>query len=312
MDKEVDRFLFYVEVEKGLSKNTIESYERDVRKFIDFVSRKNEPPSLAEIKEDDVRNFIISLSNNNINPNSIKRTIVSLRQFFLYFLEQGIIKDSPVTNIEIPKLQKKIPSFLNYEEVEALLSAPDIKNDIGMRDSTMLEVLYATGIRVSELVKIKVEDCNLTKGFILVTGKGKKQRLVPLYDQAVEKLRKYINEVRIKFLRKKKIQQCKENYLFLTIRGLPMTRQWFFKILKTYAIKSGIKKDISPHKIRHSFATHLLRRGADLRSLQMLLGHADISTTQIYTHVVKEHLREAYNKAHPRTILRFRKYYNNL
>ncbi len=295
MDQLLDSFLSYLAIEKGLSKNTIESYGRDVRKLTLFLNQ-NKISEVNDVKYDNILDFLSHLKKQQFSDTTTARTIVSIKQFFKYLLIEKILKEDPSSQIQTPKMKKAIPGVISLEDVEKILAAPDESTPEGIRDIAMLEVLYATGIRVSELIGLKLNEVNFEMGFVIVYGKGSKERIVPIGEQAQEKLKVYMQHSRLLLL---KSREAKE--LFVTRRGKGMTRQGFWKLIKTYALKSGITKDISPHTLRHSFATHLLERGADLRTIQIMLGHSDISTTQIYTHVENERLKEIHKKYHPRS-----------
>jgi len=295
MDVLLDSFLSYLAVEKGLSENTLESYGRDLRKFI--LSMDEAGVRLAgEIKYSHILDYLSQSKEKGFNATSIVRSIVSIRQFFKYLLMEKIIDQDPASGIGTPKMRKGLPGVITLDEVETLLTAPDESSPEGLRDAAMLEVLYATGIRVSELVGLKLNDVNFELGFVVVYGKGSKERIVPIGDKAREKLLEYLGTSRPAML---KAREAKA--LFVTRLGRGMTRQGFWKIIKHCSLKAGIAKKISPHTLRHSFATHLLERGADLRTIQIMLGHSDISTTQIYTHVESERLKVIHKKYHPRS-----------
>jgi integrase/recombinase XerD len=295
MDVLLDSFLSYLAVEKGLSENTLESYGRDLRKFIRFAEDTG-VDSPADIKYSHILDYLSQFKEKGFNATTIVRSIVSIRQFFKYLLMEKIIEEDPASRIGTPKMKKGLPGVITLDEVEALLKAPDESTHEGLRDSAMLETLYATGIRVSELIGLKLNDVNFELGFVVVYGKGSKERLVPVGDKARQKLLEYLETSRPALLKTREA-----NALFVTRLGKGMTRQGFWKIIKQNAVKAGIAKKISPHTLRHSFATHLLERGADLRTIQIMLGHSDISTTQIYTHVESERLKAIHKKYHPRS-----------
>ena len=295
MDQLLDSFLSYLAVEKGLSKNTLESYGRDVRKFVLFM-QENKISSVHDIKYENILDFLSHFKKQGFSDTTTARNIVSIKQFFKYLQIEKILTEDPTAHLRTPKMKKSIPGVISLEEVEIILASPNELTLEGIRDSAMLEVLYATGIRVSELIGIKLNEVNFEMGFVIVYGKGSKERIVPMGEKAQEKLKIYMLESRPALL---KSRDSKE--LFVTRRGKGMTRQGFWKLIKTYALKAGISKKISPHTLRHSFATHLLERGADLRTIQIMLGHSDISTTQIYTHVENERLKEIHKKYHPRS-----------
>jgi integrase/recombinase XerD len=285
-------FLTYLSVEKGLSKNTIESYSIDLKKFQDFLSLKNK--NFASFIRADVVDFIEILRNKGYSISSTCRFISSIKSLCKYLIIENVIKEDPSENLQTPKRWERLPKSLTVSEVRSFLELDTpIDKPTMMRDSVMLELLYSSGLRVSELVSLKVEDINLEAGFIRVLGKGSKERVVPVNIRAIGRLRGYLNKVRQEILKKRQ-----SSYLFVTGRGRPLTRQRFWQTIKTLGRKKGI--DLSPHTLRHSFATHLLEGGADLRSVQKMLGHSDISTTQIYTKVTTERLKKVYTKHHPR------------
>jgi integrase/recombinase XerD len=285
-------FLTYLSVEKGLSKNTIESYSIDLKKFQDFLSLKNK--NFASFTRADVVDFIETLRNKGYSISSTCRFISSIKSLCKYLIIENVIKEDPSENLQTPKRWERLPKSLSVSEVRSFLELDTpIDKPTMMRDSVMLELLYSSGLRVSELVSLKVEDINLEAGFIRVLGKGSKERVVPVNIRAIGRLRGYLNKARQEILKKRQ-----SSYLFVTGRGRPLTRQRFWQTIKTLGRKKGI--DLSPHTLRHSFATHLLEGGADLRSVQKMLGHSDISTTQIYTKVTTERLKKVYTKHHPR------------
>jgi len=285
-------FLDFLSVEKGLSANTVLSYSRDVQKLFRFF--RKEKIHWLKAGEGDLICFIHHQSRAGLSPRSMARVISSLKSFYRFLILDGILKKNPAVDLSSPKTWLALPKFLTVKEVESLLSQPEEENVRGIRDKAMLELLYATGLRASELVSLKIKDLNLEDGFLLCLGKGGKERLVPIGESAVEAVRKYRDEARPKLLK-----QTSE-FLFVTQRGGAFTRQGFWKLLKGYARKAGLDLKISPHILRHSFATHLLERGADLRSVQLMLGHSQITTTQVYTHVSRKRLRRVYDKFHPR------------
>jgi len=285
-------FLTYLSVEKGLSKNTIESYSIDLKKFQDFLSLKNK--NFNSFTRADVVDFIETLRNKGYSISSTCRFISSIKSLCKYLIIENVIKEDPSENLQTPKRWERLPKSLTVSEVRSFLELDTpIDKPIMMRDSVMLELLYSSGLRVSELVSLKVEDINLEAGFIRVLGKGSKERVVPVNIRAIGRLRGYLNKARQEILKKRQ-----SSYLFVTGRGRSLTRQRFWQTIKTLGRKKGI--DLSPHTLRHSFATHLLEGGADLRSVQKMLGHSDISTTQIYTKVTTERLKKVYTKHHPR------------
>lgn len=293
-DNWLDNFLNYLIVERGLSKNTVESYSRDLQKFLGFME---ENTSVGWVETDNVAimTFLLKLKSQGLSSRTTGRNLSAIRMFFRFLVREGIVKADPTVTIDSPKIRPHLPSILNVSEVDSLLSQPDTNTGRGLRDKAMLEVLYATGIRVTELVSLKIASVNLEVGFLIAFGKGSKERIIPLGETAQLYLKEYIARARPNYLKKRLSQ-----FLFLNASGKELTRQGFWKILKRYALKAGINKKLSPHTLRHSFATHLLERGADLRSVQLMLGHADIATTQIYTHITQERLKKIHQQYHPR------------
>ena len=294
MKRLVEDFLNYLSVERGLAVNTINSYRRDLNKYIQYLEGKN-ISSFAKTKRNNITNFMHYLKDRGLNSNSISRATVAIKVLYRFLVNEGYLKDDVTSVISLPKLWKKLPEVLRLEEVERLLHTPNLKTKAGIRDKAAIELMYATGMRVSEVANLKLNDLNLDMSFVKCTGKGQKERIIPLGTYALGALSRYINKVRPHFLKQKE-QPC----LFLSRLGKKMSRQTFWKTVKISAKKSGIKKEITPHTLRHSFATHLLERGADLRTVQEMLGHSDISTTQIYTHINKERLKQIHKKFHPR------------
>jgi integrase/recombinase XerD len=285
-------FLDFLSVEKGLSVNTVLSYSRDVQKLSQFF--RKEKIDWVKAAEEDLIRFIHHQSRSGLSPRSMARVISSLKSFYRFLVLDGILKKNPAVNLSSPKTWLALPKYLTVKEVESLLMQPDEETVRGIRDKAMLELLYATGLRASELVSLKTKDLNIEDGFLLCLGKGGKERIVPIGESAVEAVQKYLDYVRPKLLKQS------SEFLFVTQRGGAFTRQGFWKLLKGYARKAGLDLKISPHILRHSFATHLLERGADLRSVQLMLGHSQITTTQVYTHVSRKRLRRVYDKFHPR------------
>ncbi|MFQ5486051.1 MAG: site-specific tyrosine recombinase XerD [Desulfobacterales bacterium] len=290
----VDQYLNYILIEKGLSDKTIESYSSDLARFFEFL-KKNKVFNLSETDTPIILKYLIALRNAGLSARSRARHLVSLRGFYRFLADEGMIKYDPIRVIDLPKIGLRLPDILSIREVKDLLSIADTANTQGARDAAMIELLYAAGLRVSELIGIKLRDVNLEAGFVRVFGKGSKERIVPIGLYAKERIDHYIGNARPQLLKKRK-----NHFLFITRLGKPMTRQGFWKILKRYVLKAGINKNITPHTLRHSFASHLLEGGADLRSIQLMLGHIDISTTQIYTHIAREHLKKTHEKYHPR------------
>ncbi len=289
----IDQFLDAIWLEDGLSKNTLESYRLDLTQFAGWLVEA-EKVDLIAVQQQHIQQYL-SVRFPHVKPRSISRLIASLRRFYRYCLRENIVQIDPTLQIESPKLPRSLPKSLNEIEVEALLDAPDIHEDMGLRDKAMLELLYACGLRVSELVGIKVTEVSVNDSVIRVTGKGSKTRLVPMGEVATDWISRYLREARPHILG---ARLC--DSLFVTARADCMTRQAFWYLIKRYSLKAGITKPMSPHVLRHAFATHLLNHGADLRVVQMLLGHSDISTTQIYTHVAGERLKLLHSMHHPR------------
>lgn len=289
----LDGFIDHLWLEDGLSKNTLVSYRLDLAQFAAWL-QQSLAKTLLEANQADIQQYL-AIRFPQSKPRSISRLIASLRRFYRYCLREARLSIDPTEQIDSPKLPRALPKSLNEEEVEALLKAPDIDDPRGLRDRAMLELLYASGLRVSELVGLKVTEVSLSEGVIRVTGKGSKTRLVPMGELAVDWIARYLKQSRPQILQKRL-----SDTLFVTQRGGAMTRQAFWYLIKRYAVVAGITKHLSPHVLRHAFATHLLNHGADLRVVQMLLGHADISTTQIYTHVARERLKQLHSLHHPR------------
>lgn len=293
LENAVTEFLNYVQVEKGLSANSLAAYRRDLAKFVAFCEAQRRP--LAGVTRDDVVGFLGSLYKKKLDSRSVARHLVALRGFFRFAVAEGWLPAAPTENLESPKGWKKLPSHLSLEEVDRLLAQPDVSTPLGLRNKAMLDLLYSTGLRVSELVGLRVSDLQMDMGCLRCVGKGDKERLVPVGKQALAIVRQYLREVRPGLQRRGPTP-----YLFLNRLGTKMSRVAFWMIIARYGRQAGLRRGLSPHKLRHSFATHLLERGADLRSVQLMLGHADISTTQIYTHVVQERLKHIYKAHHPR------------
>ena len=287
----IDQFLDAVWVEQGLSKNTLSAYSSDLRIFAKWLSDK----SMLDVDKGDLSRFLAARYAAGIGNRSTARILSSLRRFYGYYIRENSLIIDPTLLIESPHIGRPLPVSLSELDVELLLNAPEVTNTNGFRDKTMLEVLYATGLRVSELVGLKFEQISFRQGVVRIIGKGNKERLVPVGEEAMSWLEAYMIQARKKLLGER---QC--DYLFVTNRGDGMTRQAFWHIIKRHAKKAGISKVLSPHTLRHAFATHLLNHGADLRVVQLLLGHADLSTTQIYTHIARERLKELHSKFHPR------------
>ena len=295
MQEFVESFLNYLAVERSLSKNTIISYKRDLRKYIGYL--KNCPiNSLSESSRKNISDFMFTLKDKGLSASSISRNLAAIKVFHRFLLRERILKTDPSGLLESPKLWKKIPDVLSIEEVEDLLRSCDLHQMQGLRDRAILELMYATGLRVSEAVNLKVQDVNFDAGFLRCIGKGSKERIVPLGRQAIISVKRYLEKARPKLAK----NASDDSILFLSRLGKRISRQSFWKLVKYYARRARIKKELKPPTLRHSFATHLLSRGADLRSVQEMLGHADISTTQIYTHIDKNRLKAIHQKYHPR------------
>jgi len=294
VDTYVDEFINYLAVERGLAQNTLESYGRDIRQLSQYL-KQNNLGLLQEANRGTIINYLSTLKSKGRAMSSISRNLAALKAFYQYLMRERYINRDPAANMESPKLEKKLPKVLTVKEIDRLLKQPISSSPAGIRDKAMLELLYATGIRVSELISLNISDVNLELGYIKCYGKGSKERIVPLGSIAAQCVRDYLAKGRNKLVRTPDAQA-----LFVNQHGKQLTRQGFWKITKRYAGEARIQKEITPHTFRHSFATHLLENGADLRSVQEMLGHADISTTQIYTHVTNKYLQEVYDKTHPR------------
>jgi integrase/recombinase XerD len=289
-------FLTHVKVEKGLSVNTSLAYKHDLSKFEEFAKKRK--LELKAISRDDLVDFLASLYREKLESKTVARHLVTLRNFFRYAMVQETIVDDPAANLESPKIRRSLPGYLRLEEVERLLEQPDGGTAAGLRDRAMLEILYSTGLRVSELTGLKVSDLDAKVGCVRCIGKGDKERVVPVGRKALGIVERYLREGRPELVRSAK--GVTSSWLFVNRRGGKISRVGVWKILSTYGRRAGLRTALTPHMLRHSFATHLLERGADLRSVQLMLGHADISTTQIYTHVVEERLKQVYKAHHPR------------
>lgn len=291
LEKEINLFLEYLTVEMGLAYNTRESYGRDLRLFAGWIKKP-----LTEVSREDILAYMKMLRQQQYAPTSASRKLAALKAFFRFMTAEGFLEEDPSEVVEAGTRGVVLPKVMSLEEVEQLLAAPDLRQPEGFRDRTMLEVMYATGMRVSELLNLKRASVNLETRYVIAYGKGAKERLIPLGRAAIQFLEKYLREVRPLFVKNGR----EDDSLFLTIRGTGMTRQRFWQIIKEYGVKAGIQKPLTPHILRHSFATHMLDNGADLRTVQELLGHSDISTTQIYTHLTNSRLKTVFDKSHPR------------
>jgi integrase/recombinase XerD len=285
MHNHLDSFLQHLLLVKGLSKNTVESYSSDITRFFEYIGEKKKV--INDLQTEDFLDFFEHLYKEGKEISTVIRYMISLRQFMKYLTKEGVFEQDPLFNLNLPKLKRTLPDVLTEEEVIALLNVPNINTKKGVRDRLILELLYATGMRVSELVNIKLNQLNSQVGFVIVKGKGNKERIIPLGEEALYWIKQYLSSNNVK------------DYLFPGRLGKHITRQYVWKLIKECANKANIKS-ISPHSLRHSFATHLLLRGADLHSVQLMLGHSDISTTEIYTHLTKEHLKSIYYQYHPR------------
>jgi integrase/recombinase XerD len=294
MKELVDAFLNYLSVERGLSRNTIISYQEDSKVFIDFLKSHN-IDSFSLAKKNDITDFMLSQKDKGLSSNSIARRLAAIKALYRFLVRERILKADPSSLIDSPKLWKKIPQTLSVNEVDELLNQPGLRSDQGIRDRAILETLYATGMRVSEAVNLKKDNVNLDVGFLRCIGKGNKERIIPLGKKAIISIRRYIDASRQNQLKNKQ-----SDAMFVNRFGQKISRQSLWKIIKKYSKSARIKKPISPHILRHSFATHLLEKDADLRSVQEMLGHSNISTTQIYTHISKERLKKIHKDYHPR------------
>lgn len=294
MKEFIDIFLNYLSVERGLSRNTIIAYKGDLGFYMDFIMGLK-IDSLSKTAKNDIVNFMLYQKDKGLSANSISRRLAAIKVFYRFLVRERILKIDSTSLIDSPKLWKKIPETLSLNEVEDLLTQPNNRDKLGIRDKAILETLYATGMRVSEAVNLKVDNVNLDIGFLRCIGKGNKERVIPLGKKAIDSLKRYLENSRPQLLKKKESE-----FLFLNRFGKKISRQSLWKTVKKYAKAARIKKPMRPHILRHSFATHLLERGADLRSVQEMLGHANISTTQIYTHINKDRLKSIHRKFHPR------------
>ena len=289
----LDSFLDSIWAEQGLSKNTLVSYEHDIRSFLDYLN--DNKVKLFDAQQSDINLFVSFRFSKGISSSSNMRLISSLKKFFIYLVSRNFVKKNPTENIESPRKVKLLPHTIDTESVDKLLNSPDLKTRFGARDKAMLEILYACGLRVTELVSLKFSQVVIESNFLRVMGKGSKERIIPINDYALSFLKTYIDDFRSEFIKSKKTDS-----LFLSNRGAEMTRHSFWHIIKKYAMQAGINEHLSPHTLRHAFATHMINNGADLRVVQLLLGHSDLSTTHLYTHIAKNELKELHCKNHPR------------
>lgn len=294
MKQIIDEFIDFIRIEKGLSQNTIQSYLRDLKQYDTYLNDKK-ISHIDNVDRTVIQKYFQKLKEEGKSSKSIARLAATIRSFHQFALREKYAVKDPTILIESPKYEQKLPDVLSIKEVDQLLTFENTTKDRDIRDKVMLELLYGTGVRVSELIQLRVEDINLTMGFVRVFGKGNKERIIPLGDQLIRLLKHYILDVRINLLKK-----VDTDILFLNARGTALTRQGFWKILKKIGVERGISKTLTPHTLRHSFATHLLENGADLRAVQEMLGHSDISTTQLYTHISKKQIRDMYLNYHPR------------
>jgi integrase/recombinase XerD len=290
----VDEYLNFLAVEKGVSLNTLEAYSRDLVRYVEFMQDTG-IKAIKNINSYDVITYLGNLRKSGLTANSVNRGLAALRGFYKYLLRENIVVENPVANIELARVWMRLPDTLSMEEMNLLLRQPETKTFFGIRDKAMLELMYATGIRVSELILLTINSINWQVGYLITIGKGNKERIVPIGKTAIDSLDRYVKNIRQEFLK-----ENTTNILFLNRYGRGLTRQGFWKIVRKYVNKAGLQKKVHPHTFRHSFATHLLEGGADLRSVQVMLGHADISTTQIYTHITRERLKKIHKKYHPR------------
>lgn len=294
MERVLKDFISYLFVEKGLATNTLDSYQRDLQKYLRFLKQQR-IDHFEDTSRKTVSQFLLHEKNRGLAPSTLSRHLAAVRSFYNFLLQERVMQKNPAAETESPRNEKKLPKVLSLKDVELLLEQPETKETIGMRDKAMLELLYASGVRVSELVFLNLDSINLKTGFLKCVGKGNKERMIPLGSMALRCVHEYLQAGRPKLLKDRD-----EKALFLNQHGKRLTRQGFWKILKKYALKANFNKNITPHTLRHSFATHLLENGADLRSVQEMLGHADISTTQIYTQITQKKIKEIYAKTHPR------------
>ena len=288
-DSNLRSFFDYLYIEKGLSQNTVQAYETDILSFLNWLT-KTPNINYLNLKEDNINKYIAYLFKSKLKSSSVNRKISSLKSLYLYLIKKNILKNSPISEVITPKKEKYLPSSMSEDEVDRLLKSPDTSNKIEKRDKAMIEMLYATGMRISELVNLKLTDVDMQRCVAKVFGKGEKERLIPFGEAALEALSDYISDR----------DKSASREIFLSNRGKKLSRVAFWQRIKIYLIRENLKNSISPHTLRHAFATHLLNRGADLRSVQLLLGHSDLSTTQIYTHIAKQRLSEVLKKHHPR------------
>jgi integrase/recombinase XerD len=290
----IDEYLNFLAVEKGASRLTIEAYSHDLNRFVNLVQNRGKQEA-ADVTPDEIISYLEQVKKDGLNARSVNRGLAAVRGFFKFLLREKRIDANPLANIGLAKVWARLPDTLNKEEMNLLLAQPGMKNTAAIRDSAMMELMYATGIRVSEIIALTMNSINWQVGYLVVMGKGGKERIVPIGRSAYNCLCEYVNQERPKF-----IKGQKTNILFLNRSGSGLTRQGFWKIVRRYVLRAGLNKRVHPHTFRHSFASHLLEGGADLRSVQIMLGHADIATTQIYTHITRERLKSIHKRYHPR------------
>ncbi|MEA3489689.1 MAG: site-specific tyrosine recombinase XerD [Candidatus Omnitrophota bacterium] len=293
MKEQIDQFIYFLQVERGVSDNTVQSYMRDLVKFGGYIRKAKK--DLSDVKREDIVGFLMYLKDRGLSASTIARNLAALKTFWKFLVAEQVVKENVAAVVETPRTWKHIPDVLNRQEVENLLDAPSSRGWMGIRDKAILELMYAAGLRVSEVKDLKKTNINLEAGFVKCSGKGGKERIVPIGKVAEKAVSRYLENVR-----RKLCERTQDDHLFLSRLGRKISRQSLWKMIRKYAREAGIKKHITPHTLRHSFATHLLEGGAELRGVQEMLGHADISTTQIYTHVDKERLRKIHEEFHPR------------
>jgi len=290
------KYFDYLLVERGMAQNTLESYGRDLSRYIFFIEEEKKINDITRVTPEVIVEYLTRIRNEGLAANSMNRSLAALRGFYKYLLREKILTENPLANIELAKVWMKLPETISKEEMKIILAQPGNQSNADIRNAAMLELLYATGIRVSELINLTMNSINWQVGFLIVMGKGSKERIVPIGKIAYDCTRRYVDEIRPRLMQKKST-----DVLFLNRFGKKFTRQGFWKIVAGYAKKAGLQKKVYPHTFRHSFASHLLEGGADLRTVQVMLGHSDISTTQIYTHITRERLKEVHSKYHPRS-----------
>lgn len=294
LDYYIDRYLTHLKVERHLSANTLESYAHNLRRFSEFISRKGVNKA-KDVKENHLLEFLVLLHKEKITSRSVARYLSALRGFFKFLIKEKILDKSPLAHIESPARWKKLPKYLTLSQVDELIAQPNQKTNLGLRDHAIIQLMYASGLRISEISSLTMERTNLQQGYVIILGKGSKERVVPIGRVALSALDEYLKDARPALL-KGKIN----DHVFISHKGTNISRKRLWEIIKAAARRTGIKINVTPHMLRHSFATHLLERGADLRSVQTMLGHTDIATTEIYTHITSTHLKEIYRKFHPR------------